>query len=109
MSVLSPTPPISGAVSTSTYLRGTLAKNTYEPVPHLIGTLSTANGLCGTLIKNAYDPLPYDGEYEVVSKINSDETLDTAKKYLSRNIVVKAVPYAEVSNDSGGKTITIGG
>lgn len=80
-----------------------------SPVPQLIGTLSAPNSLRGTLAKNAYDPLPYDGEYEVVSKIDWDETLDTAKKYLSRNIVVKAIPYAEVSNEYGGKTVTIGG
>lgn len=80
-----------------------------SPVPQLIGTLSAPNSLRGTLAKNAYDPLPYEGEYEVVSKIDWDETLDTAKKYLSRNIVVKAIPYAEVSNEYGGKTVTIGG
>lgn len=80
-----------------------------SPVPQLIGTLSAPNSLRGTLAKNAYDPLPYDGEYEVVSKIDWDETLNTAKKYLSRNIVVKAIPYAEVSNEYGGKTVTIGG
>ena len=80
-----------------------------SPVPQLIGTLSAPNSLRGTLAKNAYDPLPYEGEYEVVSKIDWDETLDPAKKYLSRNIVVKAIPYAEVSNEYGGKTVTIGG
>lgn len=109
MSVLSPTPPLTGTVSTSSNLRGALAKNVYDPVPNLIGTLSTSNGLHGTLAKSVYDPVPYTGEYEVVSKIDYDEALDTAKKYLSRNIIVKAIPYAEVSNESGGRTVTIGG
>lgn len=80
-----------------------------SPAPQLIGMLSTPNTLIGTLAKNAYDPLPYNGAYEVVSKIDYDDTLDTAKKYLTQNIIVKAIPYAEVSNDSGGKTVTIGG
>lgn len=80
-----------------------------SPVPQLIGTLSAPSSLHGILAKNVYDPLPYNGEYEVVSKIDYDDTLDTAKKYLTQNIIVKAIPYAEVSNDSGGKTVTIGG
>lgn len=109
MSVLSSTSPLTGIVSTSTSLRGTLAKDAYDSAPHLIGKLSTSNSLHGSLAKNVYDPVPYTGEYEVVSKIDYDETLDTAKKYLSRNIIVKSIPYAEVSNESGGRTVTIGG
>lgn len=109
MTVLSPAPPLTGLLSASGKLSGTLAKNVYDHGPQLGGTLSTSNRLHGTLIKNVYDPVPYNGEYEVVSKIDYDETLDTAKKYLSQNIIVKAIPYAEVSNEFGGKTVTIGG
>ena len=62
-----------------------------SPVPQLIGTLSAPNSLRGTLAKNAYDPLPYEGEYEVVSKIDWDETLDTAKKYCNENNCYKII------------------
>ena len=87
---------------------------------HLVGHLNSSptlhvtlgpknNKLTGTLVKNAHDAMDYSGKYEVVSQINVEQSLETAKRYLSRNIIVKAIPYAEVSNLSGGKTITIGG
>lgn len=65
--------------------------------------------LVGIIAKNAHDALDYSGEYEATSKISEDQTLETAKRYLSRNIIIRAIPYAEVSNLSGGKTVTIGG
>ena len=92
-------------LSTEPHLIGKLSPKK----PSLVGTLTHINVLHGTLVKNAYDPIDYTGEYEVISKVNEDETLDTAKKYLRNNIVVKAIPYAEVSNESGGRTVTIGG
>lgn len=75
----------------------------------IIGTLATPITIHAGIGRNAKEALDYTGEYEVVSKIDMDETLDTAKKYLSQNIIVKAIPYAEVSNVSGGRTVTIGG
>lgn len=75
----------------------------------LVCTLSQVRTLQGLIAKNAIDPLEYSGEYEVVSLIDQDVELDTAKRYLNQNITVRAIPYAEVSNPSGGKTITIGG
>ena len=80
--------------------------------PHstLEASVSPQNGkLIGYIARNAHDALDYTGEYEAVSKIDEDQVLETAKRYLSKNIVVKAIPYAEVSNLFGGKTVTIGG
>ena len=50
----------------------------------------------------------YDGDYEVTPKI-SEQTLATKDKFMSDDVTVKAIPYAEVTNKSGGKTATIGG
>lgn len=75
----------------------------------LTGILSSQLTLSAVLLRNRYDADEYEDEYEVVSKVNEDEILNTAKKYLRNNIVVKAIPYAEVSNFSGGRTVTIGG
>lgn len=36
------------------------------------------------------------------------QKLPTSDKYVSRDITVKQVPYAEVSNNAGGKTVIIG-
>ena len=53
------------------------------------------------------DADPYTGEYEVVPKAFSSQTLETANKVLDENIVVAEVPYFETSNTSAGKTAYI--
>ena len=50
---------------------------------------------------------PYEGEYEVTPKISS-QTLATAKKLMKDDVMVKAIPYFDVSNPAGGQTIYIG-
>lgn len=47
--------------------------------------------------------------WTVTPLVGAETTLATAGKYLDRNIQVEAIPYAEVTNISGGKTATIGG
>lgn len=49
----------------------------------------------------------YGGSYEVTPKIK-EQTLPTANTYLSKNMVVKEIPFSEVSNVSGGRTVWIG-
>ena len=51
----------------------------------------------------------YSGVWSVTPLVNTQTTLETAQTYLDRDIVVEAIPYAEVSNISGGTTATIGG
>ena len=50
----------------------------------------------------------YDGEYSVTSSAECDITLPTAHKILKEDIKVNKIPYAEVSNNTGGLTVTIG-
>lgn len=50
---------------------------------------------------------PYEGEYEVTPKVSS-QTLPTAKKLMKDDVMVKAIPYFDVSNPAGGQTIYIG-
>lgn len=50
----------------------------------------------------------YDGEYEVTPSATGEVTLNTAQKHVDSNIIVKKIPYYEVSNNSGGTTVTIG-
>lgn len=50
----------------------------------------------------------YDGSYQVTPKVSS-QTLATSNKLMQANVVVEQIPYAEVTNNSGGKTATIGG
>ena len=51
----------------------------------------------------------FDGAYEVTPLPFGETTLETRQQYLDRNIVVREIPYQQVSNPSGGTTITIGG
>lgn len=50
----------------------------------------------------------YTGEYEVTPKAFQSQELKTKGLVLNDNIVVKEIPYAEVSNLGGGFTVTIG-
>lgn len=43
----------------------------------------------------------YTGAYEATPKANSEQTLETANKYMLSDVTVHAVPYYEVSNVSG--------
>lgn len=51
---------------------------------------------------------PYAGDYEVTPKI-ADQRLLTHDRWLSRDVVVKAIPYYEVENVERGTTAIIGG
>ena len=50
----------------------------------------------------------YEGDYEVTPRVD-EQTLSTADKLMSADVTIKQIPYAEVSNIQGGKTVTIGG
>ena len=49
----------------------------------------------------------YEGSYEVVPSVNS-QILPTSQKYMTEDVRIEAIPYAEVSNTAGGSTATIG-
>lgn len=48
----------------------------------------------------------YTGEYSVTPSRN-EQTLETANKVMTDNVVVVAIPYSEVSNLVGGTTYYI--
>lgn len=50
----------------------------------------------------------YSGTYDVVPKTN-EQILDTYDRHMDENLTIRAIPYAEVTNNSGGKTVSIGG
>lgn len=53
-------------------------------------------------------PPDYEGTYEVVPKFE-DQELNTENKLLRRDITVKKISLESVSNQSGGRTVIIGG
>lgn len=49
----------------------------------------------------------YEGEYVVIPK-TVQQVLETNEKSMEKDLTVKAIPYSETANASGGKTVTIG-
>lgn len=50
---------------------------------------------------------PYDGEYDITPKVEA-QTMPTKEKIMLEDVTIRAIPYAEVTNQSNGKTVTIG-
>ena len=48
----------------------------------------------------------YEGDYEVTPTADG-QTLSTAQKLMEGDVTVKAIPYYETSNESGGNTLYI--
>lgn len=49
----------------------------------------------------------YEGDYEVTPKVVG-QTLPTAEKLLLDDVAIKAIPFYNVGNNSGGSTVYIG-
>lgn len=49
----------------------------------------------------------YNGEYEITPTVEA-QTLLTANKLMTKNLLIKEIPYAEVTNSTNGTTVTIG-
>lgn len=70
---------------------------------HLSGTIP------GTLIFHAGgDAKEYDGPYEVTPMLQP-QTLETSGLVMKADMSIKKIPIAEVTNNSGGITVIIGG
>ena len=68
------------------------------------GTISGESTLSGTLsVATGQDYDIYSGEYEIIPDVEDEQTLETAHKLLTDNIVVAKVPYFETSNAFGPK------
>lgn len=48
----------------------------------------------------------YDGSYMVIPSVE-EQKLQTAQKMMTDDVTVKAIPYYDVSNASGGTTVYI--
>lgn len=81
------------------------AKSTLE------GNISSESALKGTVsevISAVENYELYEGEYEVTPELRTAQTLNTANKYLDKDIIINEVPYSVTSNTSNGLTVYIG-
>lgn len=70
------------------------------------GCLDGSSSLSGSL-SSVPAPNAYQGDYHITPKAFDPQTLPTAHKILSSDIVVDPVPYFETSNASDGITVYI--
>lgn len=61
-----------------------------------------------TVIPVAREYDTYAGPYTVIPVLNNDNVLLTKHKLMADDVTVKPIPIAEVTNPSGGWTVTIG-
>lgn len=50
---------------------------------------------------------PYEGAYVVIPKV-TQQMLETERKLMLEDVLVKEIPFYDVSNAAGGSTIFIG-
>lgn len=72
------------------------------------GILNKSNNLKGTATYSVShgDIIIYDGNYDITPNAKVQK-LSTKYKKLMDNVIVRATPFSEVSNEAGGYTITI--
>lgn len=64
--------------------------------------------------ENAYEISPskpiesYTGPYQITPR-TYEQSFDTTQKKMNQNLTIREIPYAPVTNSSGGITVTIGG
>lgn len=85
-------------------------KATLTPYGSLQALLHSGNGLSATITQGPMmisDCPDYEGDYVIRPAIDAQE-LETKGKRMKTNLLVQEIPYAEVSNTTGGTTVTIG-
>ena len=67
-----------------------------------IVTKQCVNGVVGL----PYNTNRYTGDYDITPNVDG-EVLETANKIMIDNVTIKPIPYQDVDNPQGGRTITI--
>ena len=88
---------IYGVIQAEDTLIGAVSKGS-----EIKGRLDTQSTLVGSVGFPKCDyPLAYEGEYDVIPKAYTMQTLDTNGKYMEDDVRVHEIPYFETSNVSG--------
>jgi hypothetical protein len=58
-------------------------------------------------VTEAPDVEVYEGSYQATPQVES-QIMETAQKFLTDNVTIKAIPFFDVTNTAGGITIYIG-
>lgn len=71
----------------------------------LYGSIVTKQTVNGVLAL-PYGGKRYEGKYEVIPTIEG-EVLETANKMMVDDVTIHPIPYQDVDNPQGGRTVTI--
>lgn len=80
------------------------------PIHSIVGDISNTLSIQGSISPGSIGkryPI-YDGVYKVTPVATLDIVLETTNKLLQDDIIVNKIPYVQVSNPSGGYTVSIG-
>ena len=69
------------------------------------GDLSAAGGISGAISRELNHDY-YTGDYDVTPRVES-QTLGTADKIMTRDVVINDIPFSETVNPAGGTTVII--
>lgn len=78
-------------------------------LPKVNGKVEKQNALSGTVGAKTINigGKPYDGDYVVTPRV-SEQKLETKGAIMNDDVTVKAIPFFNVGNQSGGRTAYIG-
>lgn len=97
---------MNGSVRSKSVLQGSICSTVA-----LAGTISSEEVLVGSVAIpstiSGGDCEDYVGSYTATPKL-TEQVLPTAGKRLVKDILIREIPYYDVSNSSGGSTIYIG-
>ena len=91
-------------ISAEHILRGTLSRNN----PELKCTISPIVQLECSISKSPVTIPVYNGKYDFTPDQN-EQIINTKGRLMINDMIFREIPYEEVSNNSGGTTVTIGG
>ena len=77
-------------------------------LPKMSGSISTPKSLSGNFGAKTINigGKPYDGEYVVTPRVN-EQKLETKGATMNDDVTVRAIPFFNVGNQSGGSTAYI--
>lgn len=88
-----------------------------KPSGKLVGTLTGVQGITGCIVQNGQmtgllatatiaNANPYEGDYEVTPTVEG-LVMETRQKYMTDDVTIRAIPFYEVGNNTGGNTVYI--
>lgn len=95
--------PHTGATGSTAYCIDTGARFMFERTTDTWYPMSSENG--GTTLPA--EMIPYVGSYTVTPAASEAQVLATANRFMTSDLTIDEIPYAETENSSLGKTVSI--